>query len=253
METLFPKIHVAVLLPRTTYGADPRKYHQHLEQFQLEMRIYRPVLSETISSLFQVEHRWDISPAKERHPIRAVSKTVLGKDGALIGESPPRVDFFSRNNALKCVIDIRQRGRHAVLEESLLELARFVPIPRKAGSPDWPSVEVLANLGASLDVSLATVSLEYAELEPCLISSRIATSRQLAAIVQRQPRLVINSHPLRRARRRGDPDIDLHAELVRSGTVRLFDVIICEREVDTDEMEMLEHQQVVVEEPVARE
>jgi hypothetical protein len=31
------------------------------------------------------------------------------------------------------------------------------------------------------------------------------------------------SHPFRRARRRGDLDIDWHAEFVRSGTPRLFD------------------------------
>lgn len=125
--------------------------------FEVLLRIYRPVISQTLSSLLSCPLRWKYWPSAVRR-IGAVSSISLVNEGALVGDTPQRNAGIFRNEAMEVQIDVRECVQHDKMEETFREVARLVPTKR-ADSNYLPHCVFSVNPGATLDACLANVSL----------------------------------------------------------------------------------------------
>lgn len=161
-EKLFPDIHAVFILPKGFQWTKLKAYTEYDRDFSAELRLHRPVLSETLSSLLDCPIKWEHSPASERHPIGAVRTIALGPQGALVGEVSPRSYSVIRNTVSNLRVEIQDCVQHAKMEESVREIARWAPASRGSGS-ERPRIGFYANFGASLDACLANVRLALAK------------------------------------------------------------------------------------------
>jgi hypothetical protein len=160
----FPNVRVVIYVKEATSYDSPHfvpsgAYIPHMAH----LRIYDPVRSDTLSSLLRYPVSGS-SSATEYHPIRDISLVMLSHRGALVGESPPRNDLVTQNSLRRCAINtIYCSGQQEIVEETIRELGRFVPIP----SREYPVFVMNINDETNLTACLNNVSHCYVNKRMC--------------------------------------------------------------------------------------
>lgn len=130
--------------------------------FKASIRIYRPVCTATLFSIFRYPVSWSTSVPQERHPITSIQTVVLYGEGALVACDPLHAVPKFHNMTFGFLANITQIGRHDRTSQTLREMMRFLPaLPLEAGNGRRPLFQVIATAGPDLDAYFANVSSEF--------------------------------------------------------------------------------------------
>lgn len=128
-----------------------------------KISILRPVRSATIFSLLQRSVSSGSDPVSHCRAIQNVSAVRLFHKGSLLEDQPSNVGSSFVNAAMACRIHIDERRDRHGLQESVLQLARFVPVaPKEPVAPGpygcFRRLEIQVDAGPDLDVWMQHVS-----------------------------------------------------------------------------------------------
>lgn len=167
MERSFPNAHVIITLakPRGKRAPTWKKVHFGAEDapFAARIRLYHPIRSDTLSSLFRYPAAWGYSRPHEIHLIEAISSIDLIGDAALLEGRLEPSDLLRRNWSERCHLSTRECNRYDLIEESTREMVRFAPKLPVRDSDDFspPVFAMYVKPGQGLDACLRSVSLLF--------------------------------------------------------------------------------------------
>jgi hypothetical protein len=165
MERCFPNAHAIITLakPRGKRAPIWKKVHFGAEDspFAARVRLYRPIRSDTLSSLFRYPAAWGYSRPHEIHLIEAISSIDLIGDAALLQGHLKPSDLLRRNWSERCHLSTRDCNRYDLIEESTREMLRLAPKLPVRDSDDFspPVLAMYVKPGQGLDACLHSVSL----------------------------------------------------------------------------------------------
>ncbi|KAJ9095217.1 hypothetical protein QFC20_006694 [Naganishia adeliensis] len=165
-QEVFPNARATfVLLPRarTDWGQRTTDKEDYTF-FQAQLSLTHPVRMDTLTSLIAYPVKWVFGESKYSL-IKGVTSIDLKGNGALLATGSTEDETAFRNLVPRCMISTSNLTRHRNLEDSIPQLARFVPVvPKDAQGillrtfvEPYLSVTIDASSGAEVDTWLANL------------------------------------------------------------------------------------------------